>query len=89
MKIQAFIRTKYERLTVQQRRVAIFITATLGIVIIMVGCQAIAAHHKVVPPDPIMVRQGNQIIIPANSPLRAQIEIQTVRLNPVKIRDPR
>ena len=47
------------------------------IILIVKGCHALFEPKKTLP-EPLLVRQGNQIIIPSHSPLRTQMTVKTV-----------
>lgn len=81
MKIPAAIRAKYEHLSHEQKPMALFFAGVLCLLFIILfakGCQAIASPKKV-SPEPLMVREENQIIIPPHSTLRTEITLQTVK----------
>lgn len=83
MEIHALASTlqkKYRSLTPQQKPIAIFIASLVSLAILFLiihGCKAIF-HHK--PPNhiPMILRQGNTLIIPTHSPLRSRLTIGTV-----------
>jgi len=75
------IQNKYRSLSPQQKPIAIFIASllSLGILFLLIyGCQALFFHHKHSNNVPIILRQGNTIIIPQHSPLRSQLVIEAV-----------
>lgn len=81
MKIPAAIRAKYDKLSQEQKPIAVLFAGVLCLLCIILfakGCQAIASTRKV-PPEPLMIRQGNQIIIPPHSTMRTEITLQTVK----------
>lgn len=84
MKIRAFtalIRAKYKNLPDQQKPIAILITASFTVLLLAVvikSFMAIIHHQNRAKFPPVVIREGEKIIIPEHSPLRTKINIQTV-----------
>ena len=82
MSIKKMVHAKYTTFSPQKKTIAILLAALLGllfVIFLVKGCQAIAAGKQKVPPEAIMVRQGNHITIPSHSRLRTQMRLKTVR----------
>ena len=78
-----FLRAKYAKLPQDQKPIALLIAAVLGIllmILLLKGCIAIVAK-KAVPPEPSIIRQDHTIIIPKSSPLRAKMNVKTIRVS--------
>src|SRR3990167_7164126 len=84
MNIQAAIRARYSILSPHHQSIALLIAAFIGllfVVLICKGCMAIASNKTKLTPEPLMIRQGNTIVIPSHSPLRTQIKVKTIHLS--------
>ena len=78
----SLIRAKYAGLPHRHQHIVILCAALLGtvsIILLLKGCIAIAANKKNLTPEPMIIRQEKKIIIPKNSPLRAQMMIRTIK----------
>lgn len=77
----ALIRARYATLPKCQKPWAIGL-AVLFVVLLILLCirffLVIASHQNPVAPTPMMIRQGQQITIPKNSPLRSHMVIKAV-----------
>lgn len=82
MKIKLFaLRVQYERLSDRHKPIALSVAAfiTLFVVIFLFkGCQAIALNKKRQEVVPLMIKQGNHILVPEHSALRNELKLTTV-----------
>ena len=81
MGIKSAARDRYKKLTPRQKTAALCFIAFVGllfIIILLKGCQAIAASKRSAPPEPILLRQDNHIIVTPHSPLRTQMKLKAV-----------
>ncbi|MDR3480194.1 MAG: efflux RND transporter periplasmic adaptor subunit [Burkholderiaceae bacterium] len=82
MGIHTAMSRKYSALTAAQKRLGAAIGAALvcaaGCVYVLGSGTAIAANPTAADPGPAMVRQGDKLTVPANSPLRARLAVSAV-----------
>lgn len=87
MKIDAFVSWIHaccEPLSSHQKRILFVLTIFFSVIFIfflLKGLLAFALGQKKGAPVPLLVRQGNEIIIPEGSALRSQLFMQTVRFS--------
>jgi cobalt-zinc-cadmium efflux system membrane fusion protein len=81
MKIKEAFRTRYQSLPNEHKPIARLIAGVLCLILFILltkGCHALASGRKT-PPKPLMIRQGNEIIIPPYSELRTELKLHTVK----------
>jgi len=82
MGIHTAMSRKYSALTAAQKRFGAAICAALvctaGGVYVVGSGTAIAANPAAADPGPAMIRQGDKLTVPANSPLRARLAVSVV-----------
>jgi len=81
MKVPKIIRTYYTNLAADQKKIITVLIAILSCLLIyfvLHGCYVLLFGSSKLPPQPLMIRHGDEIEIPAGSPLRAQMQIKSV-----------
>jgi len=81
MKLPKALDAFYKNLPNEHKPIARLIVGVLCLVFVILlpkGCQAIISGRKN-PPEPLMIRQENEIIIPPHSTLRREITLKTVK----------
>ena len=78
------IRAKYDNLNHHQKSLVILVSGLIGlfaIIILFKCCLTYAANRNKLPIEPMIIRQGKQIIIPEHSPLRSQMAVKTIKMS--------
>lgn len=77
-----FLRAKFDKLPEHQKPGVLILLIFLGVILSFLfikGCVDIIRHANTAPQKPLLIRQGNQIIIPEHSPLREKIVIKPIK----------
>lgn len=83
MKLLDFMRAKYAILPEPQKKPAIICVVFFSLLVVYLVVHfifTILFNHNNSPIQPMMIRKGSDIIIPADSPLRDQMKIEAVKI---------